>query len=437
MVRLRAGRDQRLRKRRASLPDRLRLLSSTQGTSMDCRLRSRRRTDTPAHGLSTVEAATFRWLGADFSALGGPTPLLLFRPRPLVGPYHGIGSVAACLRMAPPNPIKGAYTHRRTQGSMLQLSSSLGRALPSAKAAPFPSFIEPCLATLRGSVPNGGAYVHELKFDGYRIQAHLHQGRVTLYTRSGFDWTKRFATVAADVALLPAEELVLDGEIICADPDGRPNFSALQDDLKRGRHDRFVYYAFDLLHLNGVDARPAPLTERKRVLQSILAETRTTAPRVLYSEHFEDGAALYAQATNLGLEGIISKRADSPYRSGRGEQWIKVKCWKHERFAVVGFVPEGSAGLLKLRLARRQQDGLIYVGRVGTGWDRKAAQAVRRALEPLPRRTPPLAIKKADTIWVEPRFDVEITYAEITDDGMLRHPVFKSLMPLAGGTSAA
>jgi bifunctional non-homologous end joining protein LigD len=272
--------------------------------------------------------------------------------------------------------------------------------------------------------------VHELKLDGYRIQAHLHGGRVTLYTRSGFDWTSRFATIAADVARLRAGNLVLDGEIISADPDGRPNFSALQDDLKRGRHNRFVYYAFDLLHLGGYDTRPASLTERKRVLQSVLGDAGTSAPRLLYSEHFEDGADLYGRVSAMNLEGIVSKRADAPYRSGRGEAWIKVKCWKRERFAVVGFVPEGSAGLLKLRLARREQGGLVYVGRVGTGWDRDTARAVRRALEPLARPTTPLAkpLRKADTTWVEPRFDAEITYAEITNDGMVRHPAFKALL---------
>jgi bifunctional non-homologous end joining protein LigD len=294
-----------------------------------------------------------------------------------------------------------------------------------------PGFIKPCLATLRSNVPNGGAYVHELKLDGYRIQAHLRDSRVSLYTRSGLDWTKRFPPIAADVAHLLPGNLALDGEIICANSDGRPNFSALQDDLKRGRYDRFVYYAFDLLHLDGHDTRPAPLIERKRVLQSLLAKAGTSAPRVLYSEHFEDGADLYERVSAMNLEGVVSKRADAPYRSGRGEQWTKVKCWKRERFAVVGFVPEGSVGLLKLRLARREEDRLIYVGRVGTGWDRETAREVRRALEPLACHKTSLAksLRKADTIWVEPRFDAEITFAEITDDGMVRHPVFKALVP--------
>jgi bifunctional non-homologous end joining protein LigD len=158
------------------------------------------------------------------------------------------------------------------------------------------------------------------------------EGGATLYTRSGLDWTNRFATIAADARRLPANALVLDGEIISADPDGHPDFSALQDDLKQGRHDRFVYYAFDLLHLDGFDTRGAPLAERKRVLASLLAKGRAKAPRILYSEDFQGGAALYAQANAMGLEGIVSKRADAPYRSGRGETWLKVKCLKRERF---------------------------------------------------------------------------------------------------------
>jgi bifunctional non-homologous end joining protein LigD len=315
-----------------------------------------------------------------------------------------------------------------------QRSSSrfLARVLPGAKPASFPGFIEPALATLRAKVPTGARFVHELKLDGYRVQAHLLDGRVTLYTRTGLGWTTRFPTIAADVARLPAGKLVIDGEVISADTTGHPNFGALQDDLKRGRYDRMIYYAFDLLHLDGFDTRAAPLIERKRVLQSFLVEADTTAPRVLYSEHFEDGADLYARAFGMSLEGIVSKRADAPYRSGRSEQWIKVKSLKRERFAVVGFVPEGSGGLLKLRLARREDDALVYVGRVGTGWDRETAREIRRALEPLVRPTAPLAkpLKKADTKWVKPRFDAEISYAEITDDGMVRHPAFKRLVPL-------
>ena len=304
--------------------------------------------------------------------------------------------------------------------------------IPGAKPARFPRFILPSLAALRTEVPAGAGFVHELKLDGYRIQSHLRDGRVKLYTRSGIDWTNRLPTIAAEVASLPAKELVIDGEIVSAEAEGRTSFSALQDDLKQARHDRMVYYSFDLLHLDGFVTRAAPLVERKRALQSVLSDAGTTAPHIFYSEHFEDGAELYARASEMGFEGIVSKKASAPYRSGRTPQWLKVKCWKQECFAVVGFVPEGSTGLLKLRLARRDANALVYVGRVGTGWDRETARAIRSTLEPLARPTSPVPLTKsgkiAGTIWVEPRFDAEIRYSEITDDGMMRHPSFKRLL---------
>jgi bifunctional non-homologous end joining protein LigD len=142
------------------------------------------------------------------------------------------------------------------------------------------------------------------------------------------NWTNRFPTIAADVGRLPAGKLVIDGEVISADANGRPNFGALQDDLKRGRYDRLIYYAFDLLHLDGFDTRAAPLIERKRVLQSFLAEAATKAPCILYSEHFEDGADLYARAIGMNLEGIVSKKADASLnlncpRSRRRQQWVR------------------------------------------------------------------------------------------------------------------
>ena len=181
--------------------------------------------------------------------------------------------------------------------SARQRSSSrfIARVLLGAKPAPFPGFIEPALATPRIKIPTGARFVHELKLDGYRVQTHLLDGRVRLYTRSGLDWTNRFPTIATDVGRLPAGKLVMDGEVISADARGHPSFSALQVDLKRGRHHRMVFYAFDLLHLDGFDTRAAPLIERKRVRQSFLAEAGTTAPRVLYSEHSEDGVDLYSR----------------------------------------------------------------------------------------------------------------------------------------------
>jgi len=310
------------------------------------------------------------------------------------------------------------------------MSRFLARVLHGAKPSPLPAFIKPCLATQRDEVTRARGFVHELKLDGYRIQAHLRAGQVTLYTRTGLDWSNRFPAIAAELSRLPASKLILDGELISADANGRPDFPALQDDLKRRRHDRMIYYAFDLLHLDGFDTRAAPLIERKRVLQSFLAEAGRSAPRVIYSEHFEDGADLYRRALGMGLEGIVSKRADAPYRSGRTEAWCKVKAWKSARFAVVGFVPEGADGLLKLRLARREGGTLIYVGAVGTGWDRKAARSIRRALEPHVRADPPLSkpMRMQDTRWVEPLRDAEVAYSDVTTGGLLQRPLFKALV---------
>jgi bifunctional non-homologous end joining protein LigD len=307
----------------------------------------------------------------------------------------------------------------------------LAGKLNNTAAVSFPGFIAPCLATSRTKVTTARGFVHEVKLDGYRVQAHLQQGRVKLYTRSGLDWTARFPTLVAEIARLPADRLIIDGEIISPDDDGRPSFSALQDDLKRARHDRMLCYAFDLLHLDGFDTRASPLIERKRVLQALLSETRRRAPRVLYSEHFDDGAKLYARVSAMGLEGIVSKRADAPYRSGRSEQWLKVKCWKRERFAVIGFVPEDCAGVLSLCLARREGNALIYVGRVGTGWDRATARAIRGILEPLARPTAPVSkpINSVRATWVDPHFDAEVTYSDTTNDGMLSRPSFKQLCP--------
>jgi bifunctional non-homologous end joining protein LigD len=294
-----------------------------------------------------------------------------------------------------------------------------------------PKFIPPQLATLKQKVPAGAAWLHEAKFDGYRLQLHKRDNRVVIYTRSGLDWTNRFKPIAQDAAKLPIPSAIIDAEIISADAEGRASFSALQDDLKTGRTDRMVCYAFDLLYAHGVDLRASPLIERRHALTELLA--RANAQRIWLSDHFEDGAALFEHARAMGLEGIVSKRVDAPYRSGRGETWIKIKATRRDQFVVVGFAPEGPNGLAKLRLARRDGDRLIYVGRVGTGWDRKAAATIRRTLTPLARPTSPLSerLRKADTTWVAPQYVAEVEYLEFSSDGMLRHPSFKGLAPVA------
>jgi bifunctional non-homologous end joining protein LigD len=181
------------------------------------------------------------------------------------------------------SPMSRAATHR----SPACLDASL---LPGAKPAPSPGFIEPCHPVLRETAPSGGRWLHEIKFDGYRTQAHLRSGRPAMYTRRGHDWTRRFQPIADALAKLPAADLILDGEVLVADSRGIPDFGLLHADLAAGRKDRLLYYAFDLLYLDGFDLRGAPFAERKRVLAELLAGA---SERILYAEHLEgDGAEI-------------------------------------------------------------------------------------------------------------------------------------------------
>ena len=205
-----------------------------------------------------------------------------------------------------------------------------------AKPAPFPGFVEPCHPTLRQKAPSGGDWVHEIKFDGYRTQAHLRNGEPAIYTRRGHDWTRRFQPIADALAALSAKDVILDGEAVVADSRGMPDFGLLHADLAAGRQDRLLYYAFDLLYLDGFDLRGAPLVERKRLLLELLPDT---SERILFAEHLEgNGPQVEERACAMGLEGVVSKQQDAPYRSGRVESWIKVKCGKRDAFPIVAFV---------------------------------------------------------------------------------------------------
>ena len=223
----------------------------------------------------------------------------------------------------------------------------------------------PQLAASRDRPPRG-KWLHEIKLDGYRIQAHIRKGRVTLFTRSGLDWTKRLSPIAAAFDI-PVERAIFDGELVVI-KDNRANFSELQADLASSRKSRLSYYVFDLLFLEGFDLRGSPLAERKRVLEMLFKETKLASP-VFYGEHFEmDGAEMFARVSALGLEGIISKRPDAPYRSGRSKTWLKIKAARIERFPIVGFIPAETGGISALHLARREGKTLVYIGKVGTGF---------------------------------------------------------------------
>ena len=211
------------------------------------------------------------------------------------------------------------------------------------------------------------------------------------------------------------------------DDKGRTRFGDLQVDIADGRPDRMIFYGFDLLYLDGFDIRAAPLVDRKRVLAGVIEKAGRP---IFYSEHFEtDGANLFAQACKLGLEGIISKNKGAPYRSGRVESWLKIKCLMRDTFHVVGFLPHpGAVGAL--HLARKQGKEFVYVGKVGTGFTHKVASELRRLLNPLgvPKAMLSRPLKAKDAIWVKPTVKVEIEYRDVTNDGHLRHASYKKLV---------
>lgn len=203
-------------------------------------------------------------------------------------------------------------------------SRFLGRVLPGARPGKHPGFVGPQLATPKSKAPAGAGFIHEIKFDGYRLQAHKRNGVPALVTRDGDDWTKRLGPIADDLAMLPARELILDGEVVSPRERGFADFGTWQNDLAKESAERMVYYAFDLLFFDGFDLRDSPLIERKNVLAQFLEEAKPN--RILLSEHFEDAAMLLQKACALGLEGIVCKRIDAPYRSLRNTDWVTVKC---------------------------------------------------------------------------------------------------------------
>ncbi len=274
-----------------------------------------------------------------------------------------------------------------------------------------PDFIPPCLATLSAQGADTTGWVHEIKFDGYRIQARIASGKVTLKTRTGLDWTSKFPAVDAACEALSGHDAILDGEIASIDQNGISDFSALQNDLKNGRHDRMAYYIFDLLHLDGQDLTQAPLIERKRALAAFLAELPKDSP-IKVSEHFEeDGSTMIKHACNLHLEGIVSKRADAPYRSGRSGEWLKIKCASNQEFVVIGYEPSDKRGRLirSLLLGYYDKDGLRYAGRIGTGLGsggraRSAAKAHSGcAKRHAARKSPREERLRRGVKWVEPK----------------------------------
>lgn len=298
--------------------------------------------------------------------------------------------------------------------------------------AAMPAFVEPCLATLQSKPPEGEGWLHEVKFDGYRLQARILDGKVKLLTRSGLDWTERFGRGLIEVlASLPCESALIDGEVVALSETGS-SFSALQAALSESKVEDLVLFAFDLLHLDGEDLRADPLLARKERLEALLQAAPEDGP-LRFSEHFvEPGEAMLRHACRIGLEGVVSKRRDAPYRSGRGRDWIKSKCTQRQEFVILGYVPSAASGrtLRSILVGYSEGGKLKPAGRVGTGFTQKSAAALKAQLDRLRTTRSPLAgaaARERGIVWVRPELVAEVEFRAWTASRTLRHASFLGL----------
>lgn len=305
--------------------------------------------------------------------------------------------------------------------------------IPGARKSPFPSFIPPQLATLVKDPPKGDDWLHELKFDGYRMLCHWNEGKVHFWSRNKKDWTAKFPSVAQALKALKVKSVVLDGEIVIIDAQGRTSFQRLQQAMGRANV-AFVFEIFDLLYLDGFNLTNVPLRERKHLLEKLLSKIGNGGT-LRYSDHFEgDGEEFFRRACAHGIEGIISKRADSPYESTRSKSWLKIKCARNQEFVIVGYTPsvKGMAGFGSLILGVYDKDKLLYAGRVGTGFSLKQRVELAKKLDRIARDTSPFAVKPKEPAlrnahWAEPMLVAAVSFTEWTDDGSVRHPSFQGL----------
>ncbi len=309
------------------------------------------------------------------------------------------------------------------------------RGEPAAPPPGPPETQAPQLATLVSTPPSGPGWISEIKFDGYRMLCRKQDAQVALITRNGLDWTARVPSLARAVAALPARATMLDGELVALDRQGRSSFAALQAALSGGRTGRLWFYAFDLLHRDGADLRSWPLRERKRALAELLAGAPDAGP-IRISEHLtSETARVRTEACKAGLEGIVCKRLEAPYRAGRGPDWLKLKCEGRDEFVILGTTPpKGSrAHLGALLLGRYDEAGALrFIGGVGTGFSAVSLRRLHETLRPLSTEARPRGLRNGEGApkgarWVRPERMAEIRFAGFTDDGMLRHASFLGL----------
>ncbi len=309
--------------------------------------------------------------------------------------------------------------------------ADFGSAIKKAPKEKLPDFIAPELALQSETPPAGGGWLHELKLDGYRIQARKDGDRVQLLTRTGLDWTHRMKTIAAFVAALPVEKAIFDGEVVVLAENGSTSFADLQAAFQEGVKKPLTYFVFDLLHLNGHSIRGLTLGKRKDMLAKVMGGS---GEFLRFSEHIEGGGGeVFKRACELHAEGIVSKRAASKYSSGRSGDWLKLKCVHEQEFVIGGFTlpSNGSHGVGALLLGYYDGGKLIYAGRTGTGFTQKTHRILRDQLDELRQKTNPFEKLPAEAqrgaIWVRPKLVAQVNFATWTADDLVRQASFKGL----------
>ncbi|MBY3524913.1 ATP-dependent DNA ligase [Rhizobium laguerreae] len=306
-------------------------------------------------------------------------------------------------------------------------------AQPNLPLDPMPNRIEPCLALLKARPPKGNDWVYEIKWDGYRLSVHVEPTGIRILTRGGHDWTDRFPAIKQAALWLPVGTAILDGEAVVLDEQGRSDFGLLQQSLggRGGKKSSSaaIFMAFDLLYFDGHDLRKSELDERRRLLEDLVPAGEQGDIRL--SEQIEaDGDQLLASACELDLEGIIAKQLRAPYRSGRGGEWLKIKCIQSDGFVIVGYEKSTASfgGIGRLLLAARKGSDLVYVGGVGTGFNERSAAELREQMDKLIIAKPAVETgRKRNAVFVRPELVAEIEYRAWTHDGKLRHASYKGL----------